>query len=234
MEERLGNAVIAGRIHANVGGERLGGFAVGALRGDAASKAELVAAARAGEVAVYKFKACATVGAEFHIGIEFSSLLALEAGQKFGLTVGKERLDVSNAELFTRHGFEQGKVAGGAENGVLVFFEFFLAKWAVELGFGAVVMPVVLECECRLEILVPDNLGAELCAFLGQESADDFGCAVVEEFRDFFVGHDVACDGLVKDKIASRSGIWRERWVAIFVVRSRDVAPFADKAVPGI
>lgn len=63
LEECLGNAVIAGGVHANVGGERLGGFAIGALRGDAASKAELVAAARAGKVAVYEFKACATVSA---------------------------------------------------------------------------------------------------------------------------------------------------------------------------
>ena len=105
---------------------------------------------------------------------------------------------------------------------------------AVELGFGAVEMTVVLERECRLEILVPDDFCVESCAFLCQESADDLRRAVVEKFRNFFVAHDVPCDGLVKDEIASRGGVWCECGVTIFVVRSDNVTPFADKAVAGI
>ena len=63
LEECLGNPVIAGGVHANVGGKRLH-FSVWRLRGRAATESQLVAAARAGEVTVYKFKVCATVLAE--------------------------------------------------------------------------------------------------------------------------------------------------------------------------
>ena len=95
-------------------------------------------------------------------------------------------------------------------------------------------MAVVLERECRLEILVPDDFGVEGRAFFCQESVDDLRCAVVEKFCNFFIAHDVPCNGPVKDEIASWGGVRRECGVAIFVVRCGDVAPFADEAVPGI
>ena len=95
-------------------------------------------------------------------------------------------------------------------------------------------MPVVLERECRLEILVPDDFGVESRSFFGQESADDFGRAVAEKFCDFRVAHDMPGNCLVKDEIASRGRVRRECGVAIFVVRSGNVAPFADEAVAGI
>lgn len=63
FEECLWNPVIAGGVHANVGGKCLH-FAVWRLRGRAATESQLVAAARAGEVSVDKFKIRATVFAE--------------------------------------------------------------------------------------------------------------------------------------------------------------------------
>ena len=71
-------------------------------------------------------------------------------------------------------------------------------------------------------------------SFSNANVADDLRRAVVEKFRNFFVAHDVPCDGLVKDEIASRGCVRCERRVAIFVVRCGDIATFADKAVPGI
>ena len=63
LEECLGNPVIAGGVHANVGGKRLH-FSVWRLRGRAATESQLVAAARAGKVSMDKFKIRATVFAE--------------------------------------------------------------------------------------------------------------------------------------------------------------------------